>query len=98
MRFLTIDGSAVKGRSYDDVVAALSSLKLVEASSLESYRKSVARRVGNFSRNVEIDTSDNRAFVQSLEKAGFLTRIPTDMSVNDFIEEQDSAETGDSLS
>lgn len=65
------DGKEYVGRSYTDVVAAMSGDKLTEPRSIAGYRRSTARRVSDLF-EVVIDTTDDRSFVRSLVAAGLV--------------------------
>lgn len=73
VRFRLIDDTRVSGRSYDDIVERMAGHKLVEPRSLKSYREATASRVGEMYEK-DIDSTDNRSFVRSLEAAGLLKR------------------------
>lgn len=74
MKFTTQGGDQFSGRSYSDVVFAMSQEKFREPRSQESYRRAVARRTG-VAYGKEIDPSTDRSFIISLCEAGVLTRI-----------------------
>lgn len=69
-----IDGERFTGRSYADVVRAMSQEKLVKPHSLASYRRATAKRVED-TYEVEVDASTDRSFVSSLCQAGLMRRV-----------------------
>jgi hypothetical protein len=74
MRFQMQDGEVFVGRSYEGIVQRMSSMKLDEPRSLESYRKATAQRVLE-GYGVEVPHSTNRAFVLGLVAAGLMKPV-----------------------
>lgn len=74
MRFSTPDGIEVSGRSYTQVVAGMSHMKLSKPRSLQSYRRATARRA-RVAYGVDVSTEDDRSFVLDLVKHGLLKRL-----------------------
>lgn len=71
MRFATEDGQEYTGRSYDEIVAAMASDKLVEPKSLDSYRRATAKRIRS-SFGILIPTDTSKHFVRHLVASGLL--------------------------
>lgn len=75
MKFQSKDGDEFTGRSYKAVVQAMADTKFDKPRSLESYRRSVARRTKTFY-DYDIETDTDEKFVKSLESHGLLVRLP----------------------
>lgn len=73
MRYELPDGKVVSGRSYKEIVAAMSEEKLVTPPTLDAYRKAAAARASQMY-GVEIEDRDDKSFILSLERAGILIR------------------------
>lgn len=73
MEFLMIDGTAYRGRTYKEVVAAMADDKLSEPRTLEGYRRSTAKRVLDMYQ-AKVRTDTDRNFVLGLVAAGLMER------------------------
>lgn len=73
MRFALPDDRVVTGRSYDDIVKAMSDEKLTAVTDLAKYRKATARRAKvMYGEHVPYETSKD--FVHGLLHVGLLRR------------------------
>lgn len=74
MRFALPDGPQVSGRSYTQVVEAMSHMKFSQPRSLRTYRRATAQRA-KVAYNVDVSWEDDRSFVLDLVKYGLLKRL-----------------------
>ena len=74
MRFQLPEGPQIAGRSYTQVVEAMSSMKFTRPRSLESYRRATARRA-KVAYGITVSHEDDRSFVLDLVKNGLLKRL-----------------------
>ena len=74
MKFEMQDGSTYEGKTYEDVVRAMSSDKLTTPRSIRSYRKATANRVHQVY-GLTIDPETNTSFVEGLVSSGLMRKI-----------------------
>lgn len=69
------DGKVVVGINATEIVQAMADEKMSTPRSLGTYRRSVARRLGDVIPDTRIETSNNKKFVDSLVNIGQLTKL-----------------------
>ena len=81
IKVILTEGGTYIGQDERDIIVQLKLEDWTRYDNVEAYKNNIARRVKIF-KNEQISYSNDKEFLQELERIGFINKIVVDLSIN----------------